>query len=161
MGYLGDRYKLSGTSMDQKRLNVQALNEAYDLRNEVIEHVYPFKDKCRDDPEFKNKFEKHLSEGYKAKYGKLEAWFVANGGPYSCGKSVVAADFHIWELLDQHEVYAKAMGKASPLKEYPALSRLYEVFKNLPQLQKYFKSDAYKLQCNFPGLSYTSKLYNV
>jgi len=159
--YLGDRYGLTGRTMEEKRLQMQALAEIYDLRNSILELVYYFKEKCRTDGEFKAKMRQHLSEGHKAAYNKLEAWFKQNGGAFSCGNNIGVADFHIFEMLDQHEIYAAKMGCPTTLKACPALSAFYDRFKQLPKLQKYFASPAYKLQCNAGHISYTSKLFGI
>lgn len=154
--YLGDRYGLNGNSMKQKQLNAQALAEIYDLRNAIIDLVYAFKDKCRDDKEFEVKMKLHATEGYKVAYSKLENFFKMNKGPFSCGLNICTADFHIFEMLDQHELYCKSYGNGSVLNGFPALAAFYAKFKLLPQLQKYFSSPAYKLTCN-AAMAYTSK----
>jgi len=158
--YLGDRYDLSGATMEERRMCRQLLAEIYDLRNAVIELVYPFKEKCRSDDEFKDAMQKHLQVGHKTAYMKFEKIYQTSGGPYALGKNLCTADFHIWEILDQHEVYASKMDLPSLLaaSEFPKLREFHSAVKELPELQKYFDSDAYKLQCNAPAMSYTTKL---
>ena len=41
--YLGDKYNLNGSTAEEKLDNMQLLNEIYDVRNKMIELVYPFK----------------------------------------------------------------------------------------------------------------------
>jgi len=160
MDYLGDRFGLSGTSMEERRLCRQLLAEVYDLRNTIISLVYNFAEKCRNEAEFMEKMAQHVSEGYKVAYGKLEAFYSMKWGPYALGTKPCIADFHMWEMLDQHEIYAQKLGKSSPLGsgDFPTLTGLHEAVKALPQLQKYFASDSYGLTCNALGISYTSKL---
>ena len=59
-----------------------------------------------------------------------------------------SADFHLWELIDQHEIIAKRRGLPSPLEACPRLQRYYAEFRALPELEKYFQSDAYTLPMN-------------
>lgn len=153
--YLGDRFGLDGATIEEKRLNRQVLCEIYDLRNTIIELVYSFKERCRTKEEFETKMKAHLTEGHKGEYTKLEKCIEKSGGPYMCGRNMLTADFHVFEMLDQHEVYAKAYGAASPLAGYPKLAALHAAVKASPKLAPYFASDAYKLPCN-AGVSWTS-----
>jgi len=41
--YIGDKYNLNGSTPEEKMNNMQLLNEIYDVRNKMIETVYPFK----------------------------------------------------------------------------------------------------------------------
>jgi len=160
--YLGDRYGLSGETMEQRRACRQLLAEVYDLRNAIIELVYPFKEKCRTDEEFKMNMTKHLQLGCKAFYTKLESVYAMTSGrgPYALGQKICTADFHVWEMLDQHEVYASKLELPSPLAggEFPSLAKLHTTVKELPVLSPYFESEAASLPCNAAGMSYTSKL---
>mmetsp|Transcript_42032 Transcript_42032/g.108893 ORF Transcript_42032/g.108893 Transcript_42032/m.108893 type:complete len:250 (+) Transcript_42032:53-802(+) len=153
--YLGDRFGIGGETMEERRRNREMLCEIYDLRNEIIMLVYPFKAVCRDKEEFMTKMTAHLTEGCKKSYDKIDKFIAAGGGPYTCGRKLVAADFHVWEMLDQHEVYAAAYGQPSPMKAYPRLQSFHAGIKSAPQLARYFASDASKLPCN-AGIAYTA-----
>merc|ERR1719245_2643824 len=83
--YLGDRFGLNGKTPADHLKTVQLLEEIYDLRNRVIELVYPFKEVCRDQPEHDAKIKKHLEKDVKANYGKLNA-VVA--GPFCLGSAI-------------------------------------------------------------------------
>lgn len=159
LDYLGDRFDLSGNSMEQRRMCRQLLVEIYDLRNAIIDIVYAFMEKCRSEDEFKAALEKHLREVHKKAYMKLENVYKQSGGPYALGESICSVDFHIWEILDQHEIYASKMGLPSPLAsdEFLNLRAFHSVVKELPELKEYFESDMYTLSTNNPALSYTSK----
>jgi len=65
-----------------------------------------------------------------------------------CGSKPCTGDFHVFEMLDQHEMMAKDLGMGSPMEKFPGLKAYYEKFKSLPQLQAYFGSEAYKLPVN-------------
>jgi glutathione S-transferase len=145
--YLGDRFGMNGKTPTERLKTTQLIDEIYDLRNTVIDLVYPFKTVCRDQPEHEKKLREHLQKGVKASYGKLNA-VVA--GPFCLGSAMSTADFHLFEMLDQHELMYAKMGVPSSLGEFPALKGLHASVKALPQLKKYFASDAYTLPCNNP-----------
>lgn len=156
--YLGDRYGLNGKTPEERRLCKQMLCEIYDLRNTVVNLVYPHNERCRSKDEFQEKMVRHLSTekaGVKAAYSKLENVYALSVGSYCCGADITTADFHIWEMLDQHEAYANMHGQPSPLTDYPKLAGFYEAFRRIPQLQTYFSGEKYKLDCN-AGISYTA-----
>ena len=148
--YLGDKYGLNGSTDAQKVRTEELLAEIYDVRNGMIDLVYPFKNATRNEEEFKtkaealsgsppfSKFEAILGFKDNASGGK---WFVLADGPG-------VADFHIWEMLDQHKMLAEKMGAAPILEKFPKCKAFYEAFRALPTLQKYFASDAYKLDIN-------------
>lgn len=143
--YLGDRAGLNGKSAAERLMTLQMLEEIYDLRNRVIELVYPFKEVCRDKAEHDEKMAKHLTEGAKGNYGKFEACVA---GPFVLGAEISTADFHLFEMLDQHEIMATKTGKTSALGEFPKLKALHAAVKDSPTLKKYFESAAYKLPLN-------------
>ena len=67
---------------------------------------------------------------------------------YFAGETVTAGDFHVFEMVDQHEMMAARASLPSPLAKYPNLKAFYARFKALPQLEAYFASDACKLIVN-------------
>lgn len=73
-------------------------------------------------------------------------WFVLADGPG-------VADFHIWEMLDQHKMLSERIGGPDIFTEFPKCKAFYEAFKALPTLKNYFASDAYKMpvNCEFEG----------
>lgn len=145
--YLGDRTGLNGSNAAEKLMTLQMLEEIYDLRNRVIELVYPFKEVCRDQAEHDAKVKKHLEVGAKGNYGKLNNVVK---GPFIFGNAISTADFHLFEMLDQHEKMADNAKASKILSEYPKLAALHAAVKALPTLQKYFASDSYKLPLNNP-----------
>ncbi|CAK9010726.1 Tryptophan--tRNA ligase [Durusdinium trenchii] len=147
LSYLGDKFGLNGTTEAQKIRTQELLAEIYDVRNGMIDMVYPFKNVCRNKEEFDAKaaqvagsppfakFEAILSFKGNASGGK---WFVLADGPG-------VADFHIWEMLDQHKMLAERIGAPDIFEKFPKCKAFYEAFKALPTLQKYFASDDYKM----------------
>mmetsp|Transcript_67137 Transcript_67137/g.151755 ORF Transcript_67137/g.151755 Transcript_67137/m.151755 type:complete len:245 (-) Transcript_67137:268-1002(-) len=146
--YLGEKFGLSGATPEARRLNDELLNEIYDVRNAVIELSYPFKKVSRDEQEYRANA---LAIVEKLPFGKFEDVLARRGTDFFCGKTPCTSDFHIWEMLDQHRLLCEQMGASSAfLSEFPKCTAFYERFRALPQLQRYFASDAYKLPVNNP-----------
>jgi len=146
MGYLGRKFKLMGADEAQMTKVEAVLCEVMDLRNNAVKLFYGGP---ADAEAFKAAVVEHLNGSVKGSYGKLEAYTAQNGGTYSAGgETPTAGDFHVWEMLDQHETLAKDYGQASPLEGNPKLTALYAAFRALPTLQKYFDGDLYKLPPN-------------
>eukprot|EP00931_Biecheleriopsis_adriatica_P064936 TRINITY_DN3958_c0_g1_i1.p1 TRINITY_DN3958_c0_g1~~TRINITY_DN3958_c0_g1_i1.p1 ORF type:complete len:344 (+),score=98.92 TRINITY_DN3958_c0_g1_i1:74-1033(+) len=145
--YLGNKLRLNGFSYKARLLNDQLLCEVMDVRNIVIDHVYPFKTVCRSEEEHKTKTTAMLQGG---PFKKFEAVLEKEGNDYFCGKVPCTSDFHIWEMLDQHKGMAEKLGAGDIFKDIPKCKAFYDRFRALPTLQKYFDSEAYKLPTNNP-----------
>jgi len=143
--YLGDRASLNGKTTADRLMTVQFLCEVYDLRNRMIELVYPFKEVCRDQGEYDEKMKKHISEGFKGNFAKFEECVQ---GPYLLGAEMSTADFHLFEMLDQHEILARKLDAGSPLADFPKLTAMHAAVKADDKLKKYFESPKYKLPLN-------------
>lgn len=147
--YLGEKYGLNGKDKAASLRNLELLCEIYDVRNALIDLVYPFKQVNRSQEEFDKNAAAKCAD---APFGKFEAmlsfgghdWFVAADGPCT-------ADFHIWEMMDQHKLLAEKLGAGDILAKFPKCKAFYEKFHALPTLAKYFASEAYKLPVNNPG----------
>lgn len=148
LSYLGARLRLNGNGNKTRRSNEELLCEIYDVRNAMIDLVYPFKAVCRDETEHKEKAKKAL-EGNPFK--KFESILEKSGTDYFCGKTPLTSDFHIWEMLDQHKLLAEKNGVADFFGPIPKCKAFYDRFRAIPSLQKYFESDSYKLPCNNPS----------
>ena len=145
--YLGEKYGLNGRTFEQKLVNQQLLAEIYDLRNSLIELCYPSHHITRSKEEFKEKAPKHIDAALFAKFEAIlkktgATWFVLEGGP-------AVADFHIWEMLDQHKILAEQLGAGDIFANIPNCKAFYDAFRTLPTLQKYFSSEDYKLPINY------------
>eukprot|EP00930_Biecheleria_cincta_P018203 TRINITY_DN1425_c0_g1_i3.p1 TRINITY_DN1425_c0_g1~~TRINITY_DN1425_c0_g1_i3.p1 ORF type:complete len:320 (+),score=71.46 TRINITY_DN1425_c0_g1_i3:62-1021(+) len=148
LSYLGSRLRMSGGGYKARQMNEQLLCEIYDVRNTMIDMVYPFKEVCRTEEEHKAKVVKVLEGG---PFKKFEAILEKGDTEYFCGKTPCTSDFHIWEMLDQHKMLAEKHGQPDIFTSIPKCKAFYDRFRALPQLQKYFDSDAYKLPVNNQG----------
>lgn len=146
--YLGDKFGLNGKTASEKLKVLMLVQEVMDLRNTVIDIVYPFKGVCKTFPEHMAKLNNHLQKDVVGNYEKLDAMVT---GPYTLGSSVSTPDFHIFEMLDQHELMFAKAGVPSNLSQFPKLKKLYESFKAMPQLKSYFASPAASLPVNNKG----------
>mmetsp|Transcript_143208 Transcript_143208/g.249771 ORF Transcript_143208/g.249771 Transcript_143208/m.249771 type:complete len:243 (+) Transcript_143208:72-800(+) len=146
--YLGDRFGLNGKTPAEKLKVLMMVEEIYDLRNKVIDLVYPFKGLCRNFPEHMEKLNGHLQKDVLGNYAKVEGMIE---GPFTLGSSISTPDFHIFEMLDQHEMMYEKANIASTLGTFPKLKKLYETVKALPELKPYFASPAYKFPVNNQG----------
>lgn len=147
LNYLGSRLRLNGPNPAARLLNDQLLNEIYDVRNGVIDLVYPFKKVSRSEEEYKESAMKRAEE---PPFSKFEAILEKSGTDFFSASKPCTADFHIWEMLDQHKLMAAKMGKDDIFEKFPKCKAFHDRFRALPTLEKYFESDAYKLPCNNP-----------
>merc|ERR1712196_171044 len=99
--------------------------------------------------EYKKKLPDYLEKKVKVHYEKFEGFLK---DPFFAGSSMTTCDFHVWEMVDQHEMMAKKAGLPSPVKAFPKLEAFYARVRALPQLAEYFESDDYKLPVNNPGV---------
>jgi len=142
--YLGKKFKLMGKDEAEVTKMEQVLFEVFDLRNNVLILFYGNSQK--------SDFEKYLDGSAKSSLTKLENWFNFYKTTYSASSDrPTVADFHLWEMLDQHELLSKDIKGESlldSLSKFPLLRQFYLNFRALPTLQKYFQSATYKLPVN-------------
>jgi len=142
--YLGRKFNLCGSTPVELARAEMALAQSLDLRDALIKVVYPFTGTTAET--YPKVLEDHLTKVVPGHYTKFEG-FIGDL-PFIAGESVTLGDFHLWEMLDQHELMAKSGGHASPLAAYPKLSAFYARFRELPQLKAYFDGADYKLPVN-------------
>merc|ERR1711865_644466 len=130
MLYLGQKLGIDAPENFIK--NHQALDQVMDLRNDVIKIVYPF-GAVKGAEAFSAALEAHMG-GAAGHFAKFEAFIT---GPYICGAAPSSADFHLWEMLDQHIL----MTSKEFLSAYPKLEVLYAAMRAEPTLAGYFESD--------------------
>uniref|UniRef100_A0A7S2DN60 glutathione transferase n=1 Tax=Octactis speculum TaxID=3111310 RepID=A0A7S2DN60_9STRA len=142
--YLGQKTGLSGSTPLERARCTELLCEAMDLRNSMVSKFYnpstTIEDLC-------NLVVKSGS------LPKLEASITS--GPYFFGCSPTAADFHVFELVDQLTFMLEKIGKDDPsvspcLREwsYPKLLALRAAMLAEPTCQNYFNGPLAKLPLN-------------
>jgi glutathione S-transferase len=141
INYLGRMFGLHGTTAQQSAIIEQVLAQTKDMRNDAVKLFYS-------KPEvFKQNVGDYLANVGKH-YAKFAGHFKLTGTTYSCGEEVTSADFHLWEMLDQHELLTKAMGAESNLGGYPRLQKFHTDFASHPKNKAYFASPLSKLRIN-------------
>merc|ERR1719424_1695084 len=110
----------------------------------MIDLVYGFKKVNRTEAEY-NASAPAVAEG---PFAKFEAVLEQRKTDYFCGPKPLTADFHIWEMLDQHKLLAEKIGAPDMLAKFPLCKAFYDRFRAIDTLQKYFASDSYKLPIN-------------
>jgi glutathione S-transferase len=124
--------------------NHQAHDQAMDLRNDLIKVVYG-----GEKAEWQAKFEKHLEFAH---FTKLEGFCA---GPYMCGAEMQSADFHVFEMLDQHMAMTKECGINFDWGKFPKLVALHAAVKGEANLADYFGHEMYtRYAFNNPAYSH-------
>jgi len=141
--YIGRKTGLNGKTDDEVCKNEQVMFQCTDLRNSVVELAYP--------PRDQDKLDAHFEKNLTTHYGKFENWLVAHSGSaFLSADRPLSADFHVFEMIDQHELWAAHEGKKSPLDTYPNLASYYKRFQGLENMKSYFASDVSKYSINAP-----------
>jgi len=153
--YIARKARLAGAGKQQSDVEM-ILCDVYDLRDAFVQLNYSFKKVTRTKEEFGESKSTYIEKGAGPFFDKYEKLLSSKGMPYTAGSSPTAGDFHLWEMLDQHIIFAKDVGSPSPVESRPKLKEFYERFRALEKLQSYFASDAYSLPCNVAGLSFWS-----
>jgi hypothetical protein len=90
----------------------------------------------------------YLAGSPKTNYGKFEEWLKQNSTQYLACDTPTAPDFHLFEMIDQHEFLAQCTSNPSPLEGFPLLTAYYAAFKEIPQIATYLGGDLAKLPIN-------------
>jgi len=123
-----------------------------DLRNDTMKIVYPFAGAVKTKDEFNAGLASHMGGSAAAHFGKLEGFCV---GPFMCGPVPQSADFHVFEMLDQHIAMCAEQDVPFDLNAYPKLKGLHARMKNEPKLAAYFAADCYTTySANNPAYAY-------
>lgn len=136
MLYLGKKLGLDAPESADR--NHQALDQVMDLRNDVIKIVYPFAGVKPD--AFLDALKSHNEKSATTNFTKLEAFVI---GPYISGEAPESADFHLWEMIDQHIQMCESQGLENVVSNFPKLMALHAALRAAPTLASYFESDMY------------------
>ena len=140
--YLGRKFGLGGTTETERVRIDQIVAQTMDLRNSSIGAFYGRVEIVPSD---------HANGAVRMHYTKVDEFMARHGTRFSAADVITVADFHLWEMLDQHESWFRFEKLASILPEFVNLSRLYKEMQNDPRLQTYFRSQYYaKFDLNNP-----------
>lgn len=145
--YLGRRLGID--TQDNFILNHTVLDQTMDLRNDIIKIVYPFDGSVPTKEDFPAAAVKHMEGSATTNLTKLESICV---GPYMCGAAPQSGDFHVFEMLDQHQIMCLARGQANIVENFPKLKALHTAMKTDPALARYFDAACYKSYAHNNGL---------
>jgi len=141
INYLGRKFGLHGSTIAETAIIEQVLAQTKDMRNDAVKLFYS-------KPEaFKAAIGDYLKNVLKH-YIKFDGHFKLTGKTFSCSDEVTSADFHLWEMLDQHELLAKAVKAESFLGGFPRLKKFHEDFLSHPKNKAYFAHPTSKLRIN-------------
>lgn len=155
MLYLARKLDLAGTGAQVSDCEMVLL-DCYDLRDHFVQMVYWYKGVCRDLGEYEASKGTYFKDKLDPFLKKYEAWLNVKGTDFFAGTKPTAADFAVFEMIDQHCDLAADWGQTSVLEQYPKIQAFKDRFRALPELQKYFDSEAYKLPCNVPQMTFWS-----
>eukprot|EP01065_Artemidia_motanka_P025437 TRINITY_DN30433_c0_g1_i1.p2 TRINITY_DN30433_c0_g1~~TRINITY_DN30433_c0_g1_i1.p2 ORF type:complete len:336 (+),score=156.59 TRINITY_DN30433_c0_g1_i1:63-1010(+) len=149
--FLGRKLGIDG---EVTTFNDQVVAQVFDLRNDLMEVVYPFTGTTKET--FPEVLKKHWEKAA-GHFAKLEAFCR---GDYMCGKRPQSGDFHLFEMIDQHEMMAKSQSLPSIFEgdKLPKLKALHKRMREHPKLAKYFDSDAVSLPVNSPAYAHWTGL---
>lgn len=162
--YLGRKLALYGTTDKDAAECDQLLCQIMDMRNAAVAWFYGSGSREAYEANADDKLAGALGH-----YRKLEAWLAARGNDAVGGGegeekratffvlegAPAVPDFHIWEMIDQHEAVVKDLGRASLLTDaFPRLSQFYRAFRQLPALEGYFNTPAAKFPINNPQAAF-------
>jgi len=146
--YLGRLLSLGGSTPQEQLANEQVLFYAYQMWMETFDLVYPYKQN-KDAEAFQKSLCNHFKSVVPAHYAKLESWLKLIGSNYFVTRvSPCAADFNVWEIVDQNEQMAFKHSFRSPVSSFPFLEAFHASLQQESRLQDYFESDSYKLPCH-------------
>lgn len=145
--YLGRVLGLAGSTREEEVANEQVMAYLYGMWMEVRDLVYPSFNN-RTEESFKASLDNHFIGAMAGHYSKLEAWLRQKQTSFFAGSKPCAADFHVWEMLDQQEAMAREYDFPSPVEDYPLLRVFFARFRELPELRPYFEGGDAQLPIN-------------
>jgi len=131
----------------------QVLFQAFDLRNAAVRIFYSEGSKEK----FDREIDSYLNEGCVLHYNKFEGWLRNQGKKFMVrDEGPTTADFHVRELLDQHELFGKWLGKPNLFlvhedgseSRWPLLKEYYQRFKELEGVKRYMQTGKAALPVN-------------
>ena len=142
--FLGREFGLQGANaVEQNRID-QIVAQTMDWRNSSIKYFYG-----RNTPADMD-IDLYYTTGVRSHYTKINAFMNMNQTAYSAADRITIGDFHLFEMIDQHERFYTFIKKDSFLEEYKCLHTMYQNMLKEKRLQGYFDSKYYKFPMNNP-----------
>jgi hypothetical protein len=132
--FLGRELGLDGRNRTEKNRIDQVLAQTMDWRNSAVSHFYGRK------KENINYYNNNVRTHYK----KLNNFVLMNQTKFSASNVITLSDFHLFEMIDQHESFYSFLKLPSFLKDYNELYQIHKSMKESPKLKLYFESKYYK-----------------
>lgn len=153
--YLGNKFGLLGATPTEQIKVQQIMWETTDMRNKAVNQFYS-------GDQTPEQAAKYLSTQAKPHFDKFERWFLQNGTKFTASDEVTASDFHLYEMIDQHQEFAGATGQQSFFTDagnpeahaYPLLHAFAQRMHGHPKMAAYFASPMHKLPVNNPGAGF-------
>ena len=82
-------------------------------------------------------------ENCNGSFGKLEAFLGQLGTPFFGGATPSVACFHVFEMIEQHQLMEKHVKSSGLFDKYPLLTKMHATLKEDPKLKGYFESAEY------------------
>ena len=140
--FLGRELGLQGANAVEQNRADQILAQTMDWRNASMRYFYG-----RSTPE---EIDHYYTTGIRSHYTKINAFMNMNQTVYSAANNITIGDFHLFEMIDQHERFYTFIKKDSFLEEYKCLHTMYQNMLKEKRLQGYFDSEYYKFPMNNP-----------
>ena len=87
-------------------------------------------------------------EGCQGSFQKLEDFLGQLGTPFFSGQQPSVACFHVFEMIEQHQLMEKFVKGSGLFDKFPLLSALHSKLKEDPKLKGYFESPEYAFPQN-------------
>jgi len=136
MMYLGRKFNLVGGNDKELAAVEMILCEVMDIRNKTTGMAYGDGD-----------LEQHLKV-VPGSFAKIELFISQRGTKFSAADTITVADFHLFEMWDQHQLMAAKAGQADFLADCPKIKELCAAIKAEPKLAGYFAGSQYLLPQN-------------
>ena len=146
--YFGKKLGIDDDGFDAFVANHTVLDQTMDLRNDLMNVVYPF-GSLKDPADFPEGAKKHVDGSAATTFRKLEGFCR---GPFMGGDAPQSGDFMLWEMIDQHASICAAVGVPNVVDQYPKLAAMHAALRADPALAAYFASPAYKDWAHNNGL---------
>ena len=140
--FLGRELGLQGANAVEQNRADQILAQTMDWRNASMRYFYG-----RSTPE---EIDHYYTTGIRSHYTKINAFMNMNQTAYSAANNITIGDFHLFEMIDQHERFYTFIKKDSFLEDFKCLHAMYQNMLKEKRLQGYFDSEYYKFPMNNP-----------